>query len=193
MSATKEAEGEGFTHFARMHAAFAQQLTQRGVQGLEFRALPSAKDSAGAQSTHFHASAPIVVELDDAERALLAQMSPVGSTRHSTNSSLVAKAATPGGQATTRKKQLQLRLDFDEDCASDHTAAETAPQAPAQVVAVRAQQPVCVASGTQAASVPREQREHSLWGARPSQEKRKTFLLQETHPHSTAEAQTQHQ
>ena len=164
MAATKEAEGEGFSHFARMHAAFAQQLAQRGVQGLEYRALPSAKDSAGAQNTHFHASAPIVVELDDAERALLAQMSTAGST-----SSGVPKAAAPGGQATTRKKQLQLRLDFDEDSASDHI------------------QPASTSSSTgintQAAA---GQREHGHWGAKPSQERRKTFLLQEPHPHPTA-------
>ena len=179
MSATKEAEGEGFTHFARMHAAFAQQLTQRGVQGLEFRALPSAKDSAGAQSTHFHASAPIVVELDDAERALLAQMSTVGT------SSSALKAAAPGGQATTRKKQLQLRLDFDEDCACSN-AAETAPQAPVQVVVVQAQQPASTGSSAQAGAGPRE---HGHWGAKPSQERRKTLLLQETHPHTTAQAQ----
>ena len=120
------------SHFARMHTAFAQQLTQHGVHGLEFRPLPSAAAQCGRRASR---AAPIVVALDESERALLAQMAP-------------AAAATPPrrtGPGPAHRRRVDLRLDGDDD--DDAAAASPTPS--------------------------------THWGgARPSQERPRTCLLQ---------------
>lgn len=95
------------SHFARMHTAFAQQLTQRGVQGLEFRPLPSAAAQCGRRASR---AAPIVVALDESERALLAQMGPTPPAP------AAAAAATPPrrtGTGAAHRRRVDLRLDGD--------------------------------------------------------------------------------